>query len=96
VGRALTRHDTALRAGQHLGDRPGQANALTNLGDARRLTGIIRGRPGTWKKRWASTVTSAAGPARPNALTNLGEVRLLTGDYPGAGRDLEEALGIYR
>ena len=40
--------------------------------------------------------TSATGPARPDALTNLGDVRRLTGDYPGAVRDLEEALDIYR
>ena len=53
---AITRHAIALRAAQHLGDRPGQASALTNLGDVRRLTG----------------------------------------DYPGAARDLEEALGISR
>ena len=31
-----------------------------------------------------------------NALNDLGVVRRLTGDYPGAARDLEEALGIYR
>ena len=31
-----------------------------------------------------------------NALTYLGVVRRLTGDYPGAARDLQEALGIAR
>ena len=45
-----------MQAARHLGDRPGQAGALTDLGDVRRLTG----------------------------------------DYPGAVRDLQEALGIYR
>ena len=28
--------------------------------------------------------------------SNLGDVRRLTGDHPGAARDLEEALRIYR
>jgi tetratricopeptide (TPR) repeat protein len=36
---AITRHATALRAARQLGDRSGQANALNNLGDMRRLTG---------------------------------------------------------
>jgi tetratricopeptide (TPR) repeat protein/transcriptional regulator with XRE-family HTH domain len=30
------------------------------------------------------------------ALTCLADVRLATGDYPGAARDLQEALGIYQ
>jgi tetratricopeptide (TPR) repeat protein len=52
---AIIRHATAVQAARHLDDRPGQASALANLGDVRRLTG----------------------------------------DYPGAARDLEEALSIY-
>jgi Acetyltransferase (GNAT) domain/Tetratricopeptide repeat len=36
---ALTRHAAALSAARQLGDRPGQADALTNLGDVRRATG---------------------------------------------------------
>jgi tetratricopeptide (TPR) repeat protein len=31
-----------------------------------------------------------------NALTLLGGVRSLTGDYPGAARDLDQALSIHR
>src|SRR5215471_13679942 len=34
---AITRHQTAIQAAQHLGDRLGQAGALTDLGDVRRL-----------------------------------------------------------
>ena len=33
--------------------------------------------------------------AQANALTLLGHVRWLTGDYPGAARDLREALELY-
>ena len=36
---AITRHTAAIQAARHLGDRLGQANALTDLGDVRRLTG---------------------------------------------------------
>jgi tetratricopeptide (TPR) repeat protein len=35
-------------------------------------------------------------PGKAGALTSLGDIRRLTGDYPGAARDLEEALGIHR
>ena len=35
---AITRHQAAIQAARHLGDRLGQANALHDLGDVRRLT----------------------------------------------------------
>ena len=53
---AITRHAAAVQAARQIGDRPGQAHALTDLGDVRRLAG----------------------------------------DYPGAARDLQEALDICR
>ena len=40
---AITRHAAAVQAARHLGDRLGQANALNDLGDVRRLTGDHRG-----------------------------------------------------
>ena len=93
---AITRHATALRAAQHLGDRPGQASALTNLGDARRLTGDHPGAARDLEEALGIYRDLGDRLGQASALTNLGEVRLLTGDYPGAGRDLEQALGIYR
>ena len=36
---AITRHTAAVQAARHLGDRPGLAGALTDLGDIRWLTG---------------------------------------------------------
>jgi Tetratricopeptide repeat len=36
---AITRHTAAIQAARHLGDRLGQAHALTQLGDVRWLTG---------------------------------------------------------
>ena len=35
-------------------------------------------------------------PGQAGALTCLADVRLATGDYPGAARDLQEALGLYQ
>ena len=92
---AITRHATAVRAAQHLGDRPGQANALINLADVQRLTGDVLGA--------ARTLADALGIYRDighrlgqaNALHSLGHVRRLAGDCRGAARDLEEALGIH-
>ncbi len=93
---AVARHATAVHAAQVLGNRPGQATALTNLGTARYLTGH-------WA-RAAQTLEEALGicrdlgdrPGQAGALTVLGNVRQLSGDYPGSTRDLEEALSICR
>jgi len=93
---AVTRHATALRSAQHLGDRPGQANALTNLGGVRRLTGDYPGAARALEEALGICRDLGDWPGQATALTNLGDVRRLTGDYPGAARDLEEALGISR
>ncbi len=93
---ASTRHTTAVQAARHLGDRPGEAGALNNLGDVRRLTGDY---PGT-----AEALEAALGiyrdlgdrQGKANTLHELGAARRLTGDYPGAAEALEAALGIYR
>jgi tetratricopeptide (TPR) repeat protein/transcriptional regulator with XRE-family HTH domain len=93
---AAARHAAALRSAQHLGDRPGQASALTDLGIVRRRTGDYHGA--------ARDLEEAVGIYRhlgdrlghANALNNLGDVRQRTGDYPGAARALEDALGIDR
>ena len=93
---AITRHEDAIQAAQHLGDRLGQANALNDLADLRRLTGDY---PAT-----VQTLEQALGIHRDlgdrlgqaNDLSDLGAVRLATGDYPAAVRALEQALGIHR
>ena len=92
---AITRHATALRSARHLGDRPGQANALTNLGDVRWLTDDYPG--ATRDLEEALSIYRDVGDrlGQANALTSVAEVQL-AGDYPAATRALEEALGIYR
>jgi tetratricopeptide (TPR) repeat protein len=93
---AITRHATAVQAALYLGDRPGQAGALTNLGDVRRLTGDYPAAARDLQE--ALDIYPDLGDPRgqAGALTYLGKARRLTGDYPGAVRALEEALGIYR
>jgi tetratricopeptide (TPR) repeat protein len=82
--------DQATAAGQHA-----WVIALTAA-----LEGLLR-HDGPWDEaitRHAAAVRAArhlgdrSGTAL--ALTNLGDVRHLTGDYPGAARDLQEALDI--
>ena len=93
---ALARHATALRAARHLGDRLGQATALTDRGNVRRLTGDYPGAARDLEEALGIYRDLGDRLGQANALTNLGDMRRLTGDYPGAARDLEEALGIYR
>ena len=92
---AITRHATALRSARHLGDRPGQADALTSLGDVQRLTGDYSGAARDLQEALGIYRDLGDRPGQAGALTYLGYMRL-NGDYPGAAQDLEEALGIYR
>ena len=93
---AIARHAAALRAARHLGDRPGQANALTNLGDVRQLTGDYLCAARVLEEALGISRDLGDRAGQANVLRKLGDVRLLTGDYPGAARVLEEALGISR
>jgi tetratricopeptide (TPR) repeat protein/transcriptional regulator with XRE-family HTH domain len=93
---AITRHAAAVRAAQHLGDRPGRASALINLGDVRRLTGDALGAARTLEEALHVYRDIGDRLGQANALHSLGHVRRLAGDYRGAARDLEEALGIHR
>ena len=93
---AITRHNTAVQAGRHLGDRSGQADALANLGDVRRLTGDYPGAARDLEEALGIYPDLGDRPGQAGALTYLGKARRLTGDYPGAARALEEALDTYR
>jgi tetratricopeptide (TPR) repeat protein len=88
----LTCLDQATAAGQHA-----RVIALTAA-----LEGLLR-HDGPWDEaitRHAAAVQAARQLGDPlgqaGALTDLGDAREATGDYPGAARDLQEALGISR
>jgi tetratricopeptide (TPR) repeat protein/transcriptional regulator with XRE-family HTH domain len=93
---AIACHTTAVQAARHLGDRPGEAGALNQLGVVRRQTGDYRDS--------AEAQETALGICRDlgdqlgeaNALYELGAVRRMTGDLAGAAPALEAALGINR
>jgi len=93
---AVTRHATAIQAAQNIGDQPGHANALLDLGSVRHKTGDY------------PEATEALGTALPifrtlgdrlgqaTVIEHLAGVRLRTSDYLGAARALRDALDIYR
>ena len=93
---AITRHTTALRAARDLGDRLGQANALTHLGTVLRLMGDYPAAAGDLKQ--ALTIYRDLGDrlGQANALSHAGIVRYLIGDYRSAAEELEQALTIHR
>jgi class 3 adenylate cyclase/tetratricopeptide (TPR) repeat protein len=92
---AIARHSTAVCAAQRLSDRLGQANALTDLGEARRLAGDHPGAARDLEEALGIYRDLGDRLGQANALSESGRLRLAR-DHPGAARDLEEALGIYR
>jgi tetratricopeptide (TPR) repeat protein len=93
---AITRHEAAIQAARCLGDLPGQANALIDLGTVRRLTGDYPAAARYQEQALDIYRDLGNGLGQANALRALGVVRRLTGDYPAAARALEQALEIYR
>ena len=93
---AITRHAAAVQTARQLGDRPGQALALTNLGDVRHLTGDYPGALRDLQEALDITRDLGDRPGQAYAIASLGNTRRMSEDYPGAARDLQEALGICR
>jgi tetratricopeptide (TPR) repeat protein len=91
---AITRHAVAVQSARHLGDRPGEANALNCLAIARQLTGDYRGAIQDLQQALAIYRALRDPLGQANTLTNVGDVRRLTCDYEGAIGDLEQALAI--
>ncbi|HEY0932803.1 MAG TPA: tetratricopeptide repeat protein, partial [Trebonia sp.] len=93
---ALTRHATAWRAAQQLGDPLGLANVLTDLGRFRLLTDDFEGAARDLEEALGIYRTVGSQLGQANVLNNLGDMRRLIGDYPAAAADLEAALVLYR
>ena len=64
--------EAALGIYRDLGDRLGEANALSYLGVVRRPTGDYPGAARRWRRRWASAAISATGWARPTPSATWG------------------------
>jgi len=93
---AINRYATVVHAARHVGDRPAQADALTNLGDVRRLTGDYPGAARALEEALDIYPELGDRLGQAGALIYLGKARRLTGDYRAAARALEEGLDTYR
>jgi tetratricopeptide (TPR) repeat protein len=93
---AITRHTTAAQAAQRLGDRLGQANALTELGAVQGMSGDYPGAARVLEQALDIARDTGDRLGQANALIYLGVVQRVTGDYPGAAQLLEQALDIAR
>jgi tetratricopeptide (TPR) repeat protein len=93
---AAFRHATAIEAARGLGDRLGQAHALTELGVVRYLTGEYR--PAADLIGQALDLYRQLGDrlGQAHALTELGDVRFLTGEYGQAADLIGQGLDLYR
>jgi tetratricopeptide (TPR) repeat protein/transcriptional regulator with XRE-family HTH domain len=92
---AITSHTAAVQAARHLGDRLGQANALTDLGHLRRMISDYPAAAQDLNEALAIYRDLGDRLGLANALFDLGLVRWVTGDHRTSARDLEQALGIY-
>ena len=93
---AIARHAAAVQAAQCAGDRRGQANALTCLGDAQRLAGDYLSAAQAQEQALSIYRDLGSRLGQANALNELGDMRRATGDYPAATEALQQALSIAR
>ncbi len=93
---AVIRHTAAVQAAEHLSDRLGQANALSDLGVVRWLMGDYPAAAQALEQALGIYRDLGDRLGQANALSHLGDIRRATGDYRAAARTLEQALGVYR
>jgi tetratricopeptide (TPR) repeat protein/DNA-binding XRE family transcriptional regulator len=93
---AVIWHSAAVLAARHVGDRPGEAGALRDLGLARLQTNDYTGATEVIQEALGVSRDIGDRHGEANALLNLAYARLHTGDYPGAVSALEEALDMTR
>ena len=95
-GQALVLHRTALSAARRVGDRLGEAVALSDLGDIKHLTADYPAAVASLNP--ALELFRALGNrlGEANTISYLGLIRYLTGDYPAAAASLTRALELYR
>jgi tetratricopeptide (TPR) repeat protein len=92
---ALTVHQSASETAQRRGRTAACADALTELGTVRRLTGDFTGSVDALSRAWKIHRRTGNQLGQANALTELGTVRRLTGDFTGSVDALTRALEIY-
>ena len=93
---ARIRHAAALKSTRQLGDRPGQANALTNLGNTYRLTGDYPAAVLAFDEALAIYHDLDDRLGQASALHGVGLNALRTGDFLTASHAHEQELDLYR
>jgi DNA-binding SARP family transcriptional activator/tetratricopeptide (TPR) repeat protein len=93
---AATLHLTAATTAQELGDRLGEANALSDLARVRHMAGDLPAAVGLHERALAVFRELGDRLGEANALWDLGRVRLITAEYPLAGSLHEQALAIFQ
>jgi hypothetical protein len=77
---AITRHAAAVQAARQLGDHPGCALALTNLGDVRRLTGDYPGAARDLQEALDISRQIGSADTEVTALNESGTLSRIRGD----------------
>jgi DNA-binding SARP family transcriptional activator len=94
--RALEIQQAATDTAELRGHPAAHANALTELGRARAVTGDFPGAVDAYTRALQLYRTLGNHYGEANVLTYLGGVRSMTGDFPGAVDAYTRALQLYR
>ena len=89
-------HQTACRTARRVGDRPGEAGALTDLGQVQQWTGNYTAAVASLTRalRLCRDLGSRLGEA--TALLQIGVIHYTIDEYPAATASLTQALELYR
>jgi tetratricopeptide (TPR) repeat protein/transcriptional regulator with XRE-family HTH domain len=93
---AIAHHAAAVDSARQCGDRPGEAIALSDLGDIQRLTGDYQLAAETAQAALRVFRDLGERTGEANALTNLGSALYFLDEYADATYCQESALAIYR
>ncbi|HEX7162915.1 MAG TPA: tetratricopeptide repeat protein, partial [Trebonia sp.] len=93
---AIAVQTAATAAAGRLGDRSGQARALTELGNLQGLTGEYPGAEASLQAALELRRETGDKAGQAHALTELANMRRLTDDYPGAEASLHAALELHQ
>ena len=93
---AIDLHSAAVAAAQESGDRLGEADALSDLGRVRHMTGDHTASLGLPQRALEVYRELGHRQGEANAQWELGRVRRVRGDFAEATDLLERALSIYR
>jgi DNA-binding SARP family transcriptional activator/tetratricopeptide (TPR) repeat protein len=90
------RYAAAAAAARQAGDRPGEAEALSNLGLARRMTGDHPGASRALADALDIAVAAGYRPGQAFALSETAALRYVMSDFAGAADAATGALDLFR